>query len=84
MLTKLDLRVGYHHIRMREEDVHKTTFRTYLRHYEYMVMPFRLCNVPSIFQVLMNSIFQSYLRRFILIFFDDILVYSKSLEEHAK
>jgi hypothetical protein len=82
--TKLDLRAGYYQVRVHPTDIPKTALRTYNGHYEYLVMPIGLCNAPSTFQAIINSIFCPYLHKFILVFFYDILIYSPNWIMHLE
>ena len=84
MFSKIDMRSGYHQLKIKKEDVLKTAFRTRYGHYEFLVLPFGLINAPTYFMDLINRVFHPYLDKFVVVFIDDILVYSKSREEHAE
>jgi len=84
VFSEIDLRLGYHHLKIRKEDVPKATFRRRCTHYDFLVLPLRITNAPAFFINLMNWVFKAYLDKFTVIFIDDILVYSRLKEEHVE
>ena len=82
VFTKVDLTQGYHQLRVTPRDIPKTAFRTHYGHFEFLVMPFGLCNAPASFMYLMNTVLREYIDKFVIVFLDDILVYSKTKKEH--
>jgi len=84
VFSKIDLRSGYNQILVKADDVQKTSFRSRYGHYKYVVMPFGVTNAPTVFMDYMNQIFRPFLNKFVVVFIDDILIYSKTQEEHAE
>ena len=84
IFSKIDMRFGYHQVWIKDEDIYKTSFKTRYEHYEFVVVPFSLTNAPTTFMWLMNNVLNKFLEIFVLVFIDDILVYSRSKEEHEE
>jgi hypothetical protein len=84
LFSNIVLRSGYHQLRIKEDDVPKTTFKMRFGHYEFIVLPFGLTNAPGVFMSLMNGVFREYLEKFVQVFIDDILIYSWTTEEHEE
>ena len=84
IFLKIDLWSRYHQVQIHDEDIHKNTFHSWYDHYDYVVIPFELTNAPTNFMCMMNNIFYKYLDKFMLVFIEDILVYSKSKQEHKE
>jgi hypothetical protein len=82
--TSLDMTGAYHHIKIKPEDIEKTAFRTPYGHYEFVVLPFGLCNAPATFQTFMNNLFREEMDAFVIVYLDDVMIFSKTLEEHIK
>jgi hypothetical protein len=82
VFSKVDLCLGYHQVRVKEEDIPKTAFRTHYGNYEFLVMSYKLTNAPTVFMDTMNRVFHDYLDQFTVVFIDDLLIYSRTLEEH--
>jgi len=84
MFSKIDLYLGYHHVHIKEENIYKIAFRTMYRHYDFVIVPFILTNVPATFMCLMDSVLFPYLEKFVIISIDDTLIYANNEEEHGQ